>query len=128
MANKQKGSNAERELLKKFTENSYRAARVAGSGVNDDSPCDLIAGKKGKKFAIECKSSKDRNIYIKKEQIEDFMLFAEMMGLDPVLAARFNREGWFFLHPRHLKDSGKNFVLNLDNAKENGKRFSQFFE
>ena len=127
MANKHKGSNAERELLKKLTENFYRAARVAGSGVNDDSPCDLIAGKKGKKFAIECKSSKSRNIYIKKQQIEDFLMFSDMMGLTPVLAVRYNREGWFFLAPKHLKDSGKNLVLNLENAKNNGKRFAQFF-
>lgn len=128
MSNKSKGSNAERELLKKFTEGGFRAARVAGSGVNDDSPCDLIAGKKGKKFVIECKSSKSNYIYITKAQIEDFLLFAEMIDLTPVIAARFNREGWFLLHPEKLKDSGKHFVLSLENAKENGKRFSQFFE
>ncbi len=129
MSNKAKGSKAERELLKIFTENGWRAARVAGSGVNDDSPCDLIAGKMGKKgYTIEAKSSKSKYIYITKEQISDFMVFSDMIGLDPVIAVRFNREGWIFVHPNHLQDSGKNWVISLNKAKENGLKFSQFFE
>ena len=72
MSNKAKGSKAERELLDILTENGWRAARVAGSGVNDNSPCDLIAAKLGKRgFVIESKSSKKKNIYITKEQIND---------------------------------------------------------
>ena len=67
MSNKAKGSKAERELLDIFTQNSWRAVRVAGSGVNDNSPCDLIAAKLGKKaHAIECKSSKKINNLHKK--------------------------------------------------------------
>ena len=49
MSNKSKGSKAERELLDILTQNGWRAARVAGSGVNDNSPCDLIAAKLGKR-------------------------------------------------------------------------------
>ena len=49
--NKEKGSKAERELYQMFIDNNYRAVRVAGSGTMEDSDCDLIAGKKGKKFA-----------------------------------------------------------------------------
>ena len=127
--NKSKGSKAERELLKLFTENSWRAVRVAGSGVNDDSPCDLITGKLGKRgFTIEAKSSKKTSIYITKEQISDFVLFSNIIGLIPVIAARFNREGWYFISPQQLKDSGKFWVLSLKTAKEEGRRFGQFFE
>src|SRR3989344_9421830 len=112
--NKSKGSKAERELLKIFTENSWRAVRVAGSGVNDDSPCDLIAGKLGKRgFTIEAKSSKKASIYITKDQISDFVLFSNIIGLTPVIATRFNREGWFFISPNQLKDTGNFFGLNL---------------
>ena len=101
MSNKQKGSKAERELLTLFTQAGWRAARVAGSGRHDDSPCDLIAGKVRKKgYAIEIKSSKKSRIYITKKQIEDFILFASMIGLKPTIAVRFNREGWFFLNPK----------------------------
>lgn len=129
MFNKSKGSNAERELVKIFTEHGWRCARVAGSGVNDDSPCDLIAGKVGKHgVVIEAKSSKQTAIYIKKQQIEDFVMFASMTGLTPVIAVRFNYQGWIFLEVDKLKDSGKNWVVSLKNALAEGKKFSQFFD
>jgi len=129
MSNKAKGSRVERELLSLFTEHGWRAARVAGSGVNDDSPCDLIVGKLGKRgFTIECKSSKKTSIYISKEQIQDFVLFSNMIGLSPVIAARFNYEGFIFLSPEQLDDTGKYWVVHLKTAKEKGLKFSQFFE
>ena len=76
MGNKSKGSNAERELYQMFVDNSYRAVRVAGSGTMENASCDLIAGKKGRKYAIECKSSKKPVKYITKEQINNFIVFA----------------------------------------------------
>ncbi len=129
MSNKAKGSRVERELIKLFTENSWRAVRVAGSGIGEDSPCDLIAAKLNKKaHAIEVKSSKKLIIYITKQQIEDFMLFSNIIGLKPILALRFNREGWLFLDPKHLNDTGKYWSVSLKTAKEKGRRFTQFFE
>jgi len=129
MSNKAKGSKAERELLDILTKNGWRAARVAGSGVNDNSPCDLFAAKMGKRgFVIEAKSSKKSNIYITKEQISDFVLFSQMIGLSPAIALRFNREGWFFINPNQLKDTGKYFAVSLETARQEGKRFGQFFE
>ena len=128
-SNKAKGSKAERELVRLFTENGWRAARVAGSGVSDDSPCDIIAAKiKRKGFTIEAKSSKKSTIYITKAQIEDFLLFSNILGLKPALALRFNYQGWLFLDPKHLKDSGKHLAVSLKTAKGKGLRFSQFFE
>ncbi len=129
MSNKAKGSKAERELLQIFTDHSWRAARVAGSGTNENTFCDLIAGKKDyKAYAIEAKSSKSPRIYITKQQIDDFMQFCDVMGLTPVIAVRFNREGWLFLEPKQLEDSGVNWVVNLKKAKVEAKRFGQFFE
>lgn len=129
MSNKAKGSKAERELFQKFVENNYRAIRAAGSGVMDNAECDLIAGKKDKgKFCIEVKSSKKPVKYISKEQIEKFMIFADVFGLKPVIALRFNREGWIFVNPSDLKDCGKTLGITLDEAKEKGKKFSQYFE
>ena len=129
MSNKAKGSKAERELLSLFTENGWRALRVAGSGVNDNSPCDLIAAKVGKKgYTIEAKSSKKQSFYITKAQIEDFITYSHILGLQPVIALRFNREGWFFINPEQLEDSGKNWVISLKKVKESGKRFGQFFD
>lgn len=129
MSNKSKGSNAERELVALFTENGFRALRVAGSGVNDDSPCDLIAGKIGKRgYTIEAKSSRSNYIYIKKSQIEDFILFSSTIGLTPVIAVRFTYEGWLFLNPSQLEDTGKNFVVKREKALIEAKKFGQFFE
>ena len=127
MSNKSKGSNAERELYEMFVKNNFRAVRVAGSGRMDNADADLIAGKKGEKYAIEAKSSKKPVKYISKEQIENFVIFSEIFGLTPVIAVRFNRIGWYFLKPSDLEDSGKNFVVNMDIIKQKGKKFSQFF-
>ena len=129
MSNKSKGSNAERELLTLFKESAWRGVRTAGSGVNDLSPCDMIVGKIGKRgYVVEAKSSRGNHIYIKKSQIEDFILFANTIGLTPVIALRFTYEGWLFINPEQLDDSGKSFVVSRNKAKLVGKKFGQFFE
>ena len=126
--NKAKGSKVERELFDMFVMNSYRAVRVAGSGVMENADCDIIAGKfNNGKYAIEVKASKKPVKYISKQQINNFIIFADIFGLIPVIAVRFNRLGWFFFNPIDLVDAGKNFVVNLEIAREKGKRFSQFF-
>jgi len=127
--NKAKGSKVERELFQKFVENGYRAVRVAGSGMMDNAECDLIAGKKGLgKYAIEVKSSKSTTRYIEKEQIEKFLIFSDIFGLKPVIALRFNREGFLFINSKDLRDSGKYFAITLEEAKQKGKKFAQFFK
>ena len=126
--NKSKGSKAERELFQKFIESGkYRVVRVAGSGTMENADCDLIAGKKGAKYSIEVKSSKKPVKYIQKTQMENFIIFSEIFGLKPVIALRFNREGWLFLKPNQLKATGKNFSITLEEAKKKGKKFAQFF-
>ena len=125
--NKSKGSKAERELCQKFIEEHYRAVRVAGSGMMENADCDIIAGKTGKKYCIEVKASKKPVKYITKEQINNFIVFAEIFKLKPVIAIRFNQIGWFFLDPKYLKDSGKYWVVSLDLVRKKGKRFAQFF-
>ena len=110
-----------------FIDNSWRAVRVAGSGMMENTACDLIAGKKGKKYCVEVKASKKPVKYITKKQIEEFMIFSEIFGLKPMIAIKFNRQGWFFLKPKYLVDSGKNFNISLELAKRKGKRFAQAF-
>lgn len=127
MSNKSKGAKVERELYQIFIDNCFRVVRVAGSGTMENASCDLLAGKKRKKYCIEVKSCKGAYKYISKEQIEDFMIFSEVFGLTPIIAVRFNREGWFFLKPKDLEDVGKNFSVSLELAKKKGKKFSQTF-
>jgi len=125
--NKAKGARCENELYDLFIEAGYRCIRCAGSGTKKESCADLIAGNKNRKLCIEVKSSKKTSKYITKEQISDFLVFSEIFGLEPVVAVKFNRKGWFFLNPKDLVDSGKNLVVSLELAQEKGKRFSQFF-
>ena len=128
MGNKEKGANAERELLKMFDANTWKAVRVAGSGLADESPCDLIAGKSRKKYCIECKTSKDKKRYLDKRQIEDFLIFSEIFGMKPLIAVRFNHEGWFFIKPQKLeRTKSKGLAISLENARKKGKRFGQIF-
>jgi Holliday junction resolvase len=127
MSNKSKGAKVERELYQIFIDNCFRCVRVAGSGTMENASCDLLAGKKRKKYCIEVKSCKGEYKYISKEQIEDFMIFSEVFGLTPIIAVRFNREGWFFLKPKDLEDVGKNFSVSLELARKKGKKFSQTF-
>ncbi|MEK6935551.1 MAG: Holliday junction resolvase Hjc [Nanoarchaeota archaeon] len=127
MSNKSKGSNAERELYQMFVDNNYRAVRVAGSGVMENADCDIIAGKKGKKYCIEAKSCKKLPKYITKDQINRFMIFSDIFGLKPAIAVRINRTGWIFLNPLEMEDSGKNWVINEEILRKKGKKFSQFF-
>jgi len=127
MGNKEKGANAERELLKMFSENSWQAARVAGSGLADETPCDLIAGKARRKYCIECKTSKSKKRYIDKKQIEEFLIFSDIFGMKPLIAVRFNREGWFFLPPKHLEKTEGGLAISLKDAKKKGRRFGQVF-
>ncbi len=128
IGNKEKGANAERELYKMFIDNNWRAVRVAGSGVMENTSCDLIAGKPRKKYCIEVKASKKTSKYITKKQVEEFLIFSQMFGLKPILALRFNREGWFFINPKELEDTGKYWKINLEKARKKGKRFGQAFD
>jgi Holliday junction resolvase len=124
----QKGAKAERELVKMFTHHGWRALRVAGSGRSDDSPCDIIAGKARKRaVAIECKSSKKKIIYVTRKQVEEFMMFATMMGMKPLMAVRFDKIGWYFLEPKRMKPTEKNWAIKLDVAQKRGKKFGQMF-
>ncbi len=127
MGNKEKGANAERELLKKFIAEGWMAIRVAGSGILPDPSCDLIAGKLRKKYCIEVKASKKPVKYLDPKQIEQFLIFSQIFGLKPRIALRFNKEGWYFIDPRHLDKTGKGLVISLEKAKKKGKRFGQAF-
>jgi len=127
MSNKEKGANAERELLHKFVDEGYMCVRIAGSGLLPEPSCDLIVGKFNKKFAIECKSVKGHIKYLDKDQIERFIIFSEIFGLVPVLAVRFNRQGWYFFDKEDIKKTQTGLAVSIELAQEKGKRFGEVF-
>lgn len=124
---KNKGCRTERELFHKFWENGFACARVAGSGSTILPAADLIAGKRGRILAIECKSGKrDIKRYIKEKQIKELKEFSRILGAEPWIGVRFNNEEWFFLALNKLiKGKGKNFVLDLENVKKHGITFNE---
>ena len=121
---KQKGSNAERELIELFWEAGWAAHRIAGSGSSKFPSPDVIAGNFSKKFAIECKSTKSKNQYVSREQAEGLQKFAELFGAEPWVGVRFDREDWYFLPLKEIDQTeGQNFVINLEKAKLLGLKF-----
>ena len=123
---KAKGSRSDRELLHKFWEQRWFCTRMAGSG-SMPFPCpDLLAGKKGRVLAIECKSSRgDKRRYIDTKQIEELQEFSRGFGAEAWVGARFNGMEWLFLKIIDLGRSETNYYIDRDLALSKGFTFSQ---
>lgn len=121
---KVKGNRTERELLHLFWSAGYGVSRVAGSGSTPLPSPDLIAGKEGKLFAIECKAGKGTR-YLSKKEINELEEFSSRIGAEALVAARFNNAPWIFLKISDLGVSrtGENYFVNLKLAKEKGVLF-----
>jgi Holliday junction resolvase len=124
MSNKDKGANAERELLHMLSAEGFAVVRIAGSGMIAETSADLIAGNYFKKFAIECKTCKEKKRYLEKQQISDLKEFAKKFGFPPIIAVKFNRQEWWFIEPEKLEDTGKNLAISLEDIKEKGMDFN----
>src|SRR3989344_7371663 len=126
---KAKGSRTERELLHMFWEAGHFCLRVAGSG-SMPFPCpDLLVGKAGKSFAIECKSGGQDRRYITEQQVNELKEFAKGFGAEAWIGMRFDREGWSFLKPEDLgRNGGKNFFVSKDLCKEKGITFAELIQ
>ena len=125
MGNKDKGANAERELLHMLSAAGFAVVRIAGSGMIKETSADLIAGNAFKMFMIECKTCKEKKRYLEKQQITDLKEFARKFGFPPMIAVKFSRQGWWFIEPEKLDDVGKNLAISLEDIKEKGMSFEQ---
>jgi Holliday junction resolvase len=125
MSRKKKGINAERELIHLFWQNGWMPIRVAGSGCAPI-PCpDVIASNGERNLAIECKSSKNSNLYVNKEDVEQLTEFCTRFGAEFWLGVRFDRTEWLFLPLQHLEEKKTKFLISIEKAKEKGLRFSE---
>ena len=123
MSLKSKGINAERELIKLLWKEGWMPIRIAGSG-SSPLPCpDILAGKDNRHLAIECKSSKNDNIYLDRIEIEELVEFSHRFGAEAWIGARFNNEDWYFFTPEKLKFTGKNYSISRKNIEVTGKPF-----
>jgi len=126
MPQKQKGSNAERDLVHKFwATGTWVAHRIAGSGSSRYPSPDLIASNNLRRLAIEAKSSK-KAVYIPKNEIQALQEFSRMFGAEPWVAVRFDRQEWFFISIDDMNETDNNFGVNLKLAKMKGLLFEEF--
>jgi len=126
MAQKQKGTNAERDLVHMFwAKKPWVAHRIAGSGSSKYPSPDIIASNNLRRLAIEVKSSRKNNVYIPKEEIEALVQFARMFGAEPWVAVRFVRMDWFFLNIEDMKETDTNYAVSVELAKMKGLLFEE---
>ncbi len=124
---KQKGSNAERELVAMLWQAGWSAARVAGSGSMKFPSPDVIAGKGGRKVVVECKSTKNPHQYIDDEQIQQLLTFAASFGAEPMIGVKFSTE-WHFFHPDDLQRTKRGrVVIHKERHAKLAKKFEDVF-
>jgi holliday junction resolvase Hjr len=125
MTGKDKGTNAERELIHMFWSNGWAAVRVAGSGSSHYPSPDVLAGNNLRKLAIECKAVGSTSRYISIEQIDDLVKFSQIFGAEPWVGLRFDREEWLFIGIEDLGKTENNYAANLGAAKRKGLLFEE---
>jgi Holliday junction resolvase len=125
MSRKSKGINAERNLISLFWGKDWASIRVAGSGSMRHPSADILASNGLRRLAIECKTSRDTSKYLGKEEVEELKVFARMFGAEPWIAVRFDRTEWLFVALDDLKDTGNNYLVSLELAKNKGLLFEE---
>jgi len=123
---KRKGSNAERDLIKRFWEaEDWAAHRMAGSGSSQYPSPDIIAGNGARFLAIEVKITADTKKYFPRREIEDLRFFSQKFGSESWIAIKFPRIAWLFVNIEDLRETEKCFVISLPDAKSKGLSFEQ---
>ena len=126
MGQKQKGTNAERELVHMFwAQKPWVCHRIAGSGSSKYPSPDLIASNNLRRMAIECKTTKKASVYIPKEEVGALVSFARMFGAEPWLAVRFPRSDWLFISPEDMAKTEHNCAISFQKAREKGLLFEE---
>ena len=125
---KARGSAAERELLHKLYNEGWGAVRAAGSGSIPLEVPDIIAGTNNRTIAVEVKyCSKDRQ-YLRTQEVIDLIEFAHRFDCEAWIGVRYTRRGWYFLQAKHLKSSGKHYVVSYEDAQNRGLRFEELIK
>ncbi len=116
-----KGANAERELMRLFFQQGFSVVRIAGSGTSPLPAPDIIAIRKGRIIAVECKARKASNLAITIEQIGELLGWAKKAGAEPWIAWKIPRKGWLFLKTGQLSNTGKFYTISMKDAFAKGK-------
>ena len=126
MVHYNKGANAERELIRSFSEKGFAVLRVAGSGVSPLPSPDVVALKSGRILAFECKALKGNYLAIPVVTFNDEVNWAETAGAEFFVAWKVPHQGWFFIKPECFRNAGKNFMVSLVDAQKNSLKLEDF--
>ncbi len=128
MSLKSKGINAERELVHKFWSENWACLRIAGSGSSRYPSPDILVSNNLRRLAIECKVTKNKKKYFKKNEIEALKKFASMFGAEPWVAIKFKGYEWFFMPVEDLVETGKCFLADVGKAQSIGLLFEEIIK
>lgn len=120
-----KGARSERELMAMLEELGYSIMRSAGSGVNSVSP-DIIAFRKGKGYAFECKAWEKSSISIPIDKYELLKKWEENTAMETYMAWRMNGKGWFFIRLHEMNRATVNYTVTIKDAERISRRFDIF--
>jgi Holliday junction resolvase len=125
MSNKSRGCNYERQLVDLLHQRGFAAVRVAGSGAKPLPTPDIVACRRGKILAIECKTSRKNQVYLRDEQVDDLKVYSRTAGAKPLLAIKFLQQQWHFLKPFRLpRTNGSTLVVSRDFISKRGMTIS----
>ncbi len=122
---KNKGSAAERELLKMFWDNGWGGLRCAGSGSTRHPAPDILVSNRKRTIAFEIKATKDKSKYFPNQEIDDLRRFAGNFGAHPMIAIKFGNIGWRFINVDDLKKTDKSYAANTKLAETKGLTFKE---
>lgn len=125
---KRKGSNAERDLIKKFWEQGWAAMRAAGSGSAQYPSPDILVGRNGRRLAIECKITKEERKYFTEHEIRELRYFSEMFGAEAWVAVKFPQREWYFFNLEDLVPTKTQFVITTDDCVLKGLTVQEIIE
>jgi Holliday junction resolvase len=115
-----KGANAERELMHLFFQAGFSVVRIAGSGTSPLPAPDIIAIRKGRIIAVECKARKASHLAISVGQIKELGDWAARAGSESLIGWKIPRKGWFFLKPGQFNKTSKFFIISQKDAMKKG--------
>lgn len=120
MSKKSKGINGEREVIKLLWENGWAAIRSAGSGSSHYPSPDILAGKLGRRIAIECKVTSEERKYFPSDEIKNLQYFAKHFGAEPFVAVKFVKTKWYLFTIEDLKETENGYSIKQSDCDLKG--------
>ncbi len=104
-----KGYKLERKVKELLEKDGWYVIRSGGSKKPD-----LIAGKDGKILVIECKSTSNAQLYIKKEEINNLINVAKHFNGEGIIAVKYKKD-IYFISLKEIKEKENSYLVDLKN-------------